>query len=158
MAQKYKNPGRIAFEAVIKTTDGGGAFVEFPYDVEEKYGVKGRVPVKVAFDGIRYTGSMVRMGTECHLLLILKEIREKLGKDRGDRIRVTVDLDDAPRVVVLSPDVEAVYKKSGVLDRYRAMSFSHQRERNLWIEDAKQDETRKRRIAKSVEELRKANA
>ena len=33
MAQKYKNPGRIVFEAAIKRTDGGGAFVEFPYDV-----------------------------------------------------------------------------------------------------------------------------
>jgi hypothetical protein len=31
MAQKYKNPGRIAFEAVIKRTDGGWAFVRFPY-------------------------------------------------------------------------------------------------------------------------------
>jgi uncharacterized protein YdeI (YjbR/CyaY-like superfamily) len=28
--------------------------------------------------------------------------------------------------------------------------------RNLWIEDVKQDETRKRRIAKSVEDLRQA--
>jgi uncharacterized protein YdeI (YjbR/CyaY-like superfamily) len=36
------------------------------------------------------------------------------------------------------------------------MSYSPQRERNLWIEDAKQDETRRRRIAKSVEDLRKA--
>ncbi len=156
MPVKYKNPGRIAFEGVIKRTDGGGAFVEFPYDVEDKYGVKGRVPVKVTFDGVPYAGSMVKMGTECHLLLILKEIREKLGKDRGDKIRVTVDLDDAPRVVVLLPDVEAAYTKAGVLAPYRAMSFSHQRERNLWIEDARQDETRKRRIAKSVEELREA--
>ena len=50
---------------------------------EEKYGVKGRVPVKVTFDGIPYTGSMVRMGTECHLLLILKEIRERNWEGTG---------------------------------------------------------------------------
>ena len=158
MPAKYKNPGRIEFAGVIKTTGEGGAYVEFPFDVEEKYGVKGRVPVKVTFDGVPYAGSMVRMGTECHLLLILKEIREKMGKGEGDKVAVTVELDDAPRVIVLSPDVEAAYKKAGVLERYRAMSYTHQREYNLWIEEAKQEETRKRRIAKAVEELRTRKA
>ena len=37
---------------------------------------------------------------------------------------------------------------------YRAMSFSHQREYSLWIEEAKQAETRGRRIAKAVGELK----
>ena len=64
--------------------------------------------VFVTFDGEAYRGSMVRMGTPRHILLILKEIREKLGKGPGDRIRVTVELDDAPRVVVLAVDVEAL--------------------------------------------------
>jgi uncharacterized protein YdeI (YjbR/CyaY-like superfamily) len=40
-----------------------------------------------------------------------------------------------------------------VLAKYRAMSYSHQRAYALWIEDAKQAETRKRRIDKSIEEL-----
>jgi len=154
MPVTYKNPGRVEFTAEIRVQDGGGALVEFPHDVEKLYGVKGRVPVNVTFDGISYRGSMVKMGGPKHLLLILKEIREKLGKGKGDRIRVTVELDEAPRVVVLAPDVEAAYKKAGVLERYRAMSFSHQREYALWIQEAKQAETRGRRIAKSVDELR----
>jgi len=153
MPVTYKNPGRIEFTAEIRVQENGGAFVEFPHNVEKLYGVKGRVPVNVTYDGIPYRGSMVKMGRPKHLLLILKEIREKLGKGKGDRIRVTVELDDAPRVVVLAPDIEAVYKKAGVLESYRAMSFSHQREYSLWIEEAKQPETRARRIAKSVGEL-----
>lgn len=44
--------------------------------------------------------------------------------------------------------------KTGVLESYRAMSFSHQREYALWIEEAKQAETRQRRIDKSVNELK----
>ncbi len=153
MPETYKNPGRVEFTAEIRVQDGGGAFVEFPHDVENFYGVKGRVPVNVTFDGVAYRGSMVKMGGPKHLLLILKEIREKLGKGKGDRIRVTVGLDSALRVVVLAPDVEAAYKRAGVLERYRVMSFSHQREYALWIEEAKQAETRARRIAKSVDEL-----
>lgn len=153
MSPTYKNPGRIEFDGRIKTAENGGAFVEFPHDVEEFYGVKGRVPVKVTFDGIPYRGSMVKMGSERHLLLILKEIRERLGKGRGDTIRVTVDLDDAPRVIVLAGDVESAFKKAGVLETFRAMSFSHQREYHLAIEEAKQAETRRRRIDKAIAEL-----
>jgi len=152
---KLKNPGRIEFSGKIRVREDGGAFVDFPRDVEKLYGVKGRVPVKVIFDGIPYRGSMVRMGGRRHILLILKEIREKLKKSAGDAVRVTVDLDEAPRVVVLAPDVEAAYKTAGVLGAYRCLSFSHQREYSLWIEEAKQAETRSRRIAKSVDELRK---
>lgn len=154
MPVTYKNPGRIEFSAEIRVQDGGGAFVEFPYDVEKLYGAKGRVPVNVTFDGIAYRGSMVKMGGPKHLLLILKEIRTKLGKGKGDKIHVMVELDEAPRVVVLAPDIESAYKKAAVLNVFRAMSFSHQRELALWIEEAKQSETRSRRIAKSVGELK----
>jgi len=154
LSATYRNPGRLEFTGEILGREGGGAFVEFPHDVERLFGVKGRVPVRVTFDGRPYRGSMVKMGHPMHILLILKEIREELGKGPGDRIRVTVELDDAPRVVVLAPDVEAAYGKAGVLGIYRALSFSRQRERNLWIEDAKQAETRARRIAKSIADLK----
>jgi hypothetical protein len=155
MPVTYRNPGPIEFAAEIHSREGGGSFVEFPHDVEKLYGVKGRVPVRVTFDGIPYRGSMVKMGGPRHLLLILKEIREKLGKGEGDKIRVSIELDEAPREVVLAKDVEAAFKKVGVLETYRALSFSHQREYSLWIEDAKQAETRERRIAKAVAELKK---
>jgi bifunctional DNA-binding transcriptional regulator/antitoxin component of YhaV-PrlF toxin-antitoxin module len=154
MPVTYKNPGRIEFTGKILRAEGGGAFVEFPHDVEMLYGVKGRVPVNVTFDGSRYRGSMVKMGGDRHILLILKEIREKLNKDRGDKLRVTVELDEAPRVVELAADVEAAYKKAGVLEAYRSLSFSHQREHALWIEAAKQAETRARRLVKSIDDVR----
>ena len=154
MPVSYKNPGRIEFTGEIRAHEGGGAFVEFPHDVEKLFGVKGRVPVRVTFDGIAYRGSMVRMGMPRHILLILKEIREKLGKGPGAKIRVTVELDDAPRTIELSADIEAAYKKAGVLDRFRSMSYSHQREYANWIGEAKQAETRTRRIDKSVGELK----
>jgi uncharacterized protein YdeI (YjbR/CyaY-like superfamily) len=43
------------FQARIESEDGGGAFVVFPYDVEQEFGVRGRVPVKAAFDGLSCT-------------------------------------------------------------------------------------------------------
>jgi bifunctional DNA-binding transcriptional regulator/antitoxin component of YhaV-PrlF toxin-antitoxin module len=158
MPKEYRNPGRIEFDGKLDSVEGGGTFVYFPHDVEKLYGVKGRVPVRVTFDGIPYSGSMVRMGEPRHMLLLLKEIREKLGKGKGDIVHVTVDLDDARRVVELAKDVEAAYKKAKVLEKYRSLSFTHQREYNLWIEDAKQAETRQRRVEKAVGELRAKKA
>lgn len=158
MGPNYRNPGRVEFDGKLKSVEGGGTFVEFPHDVEKLYGAKGRVPVNVTFDGIPYRGSMVRMGTPCHILLLLKEIRERLGKGAGDTVHVVVELDQAPRVVTLAKDVEEAYKKAKVLEKYRAMSYSHQREFNLWIEDAKQAETRQRRIDKAIRELKVKSA
>ncbi len=85
--------------------------------------------------------------------MILKEIREKIGKGPGDRIQVTVELDDAPRVIVLAPDVAAAFQAAGVLERYRALSFSHQREWARYIDEAKRSGTRARRIAKAAKEV-----
>lgn len=158
MSPTYKNPGPVCFAAEIRSQEKGGAYVEFPHEVETLYGVKGRVPIRATFDGVPYRGSMVRMGTPRHILLILKEIRDKIGKGPGARVRVTVELDDAPRLVTLSGDVEAAFKKAGVLERYRAMSFTHQREYANWIEDAKQAETRARRVAKAVAAIRGGKA
>lgn len=153
MAASFRDPGRVEFVGEIRCREGGGSYVEFPHDVEKLYGVKGRVPVKAAFDGLPYRGSMVRMGTPRHILLILKEIREKLGKGEGDRVKVTVDLDGAPRTVELAPDVAAAFRKAKVLDAFEKMSYSHRREYHLWIEEAKQAETRARRIAKAAADL-----
>ncbi len=154
MPVKYLDPGRIKFDGRLKHSEGGGTFVYFPHDVDKLYGVKGRVPVKVTFDGIPYRGSMVRMGEPRHMLLLLKEIREKLGKGEGDTVHVTVELDAGPRVVELAKDVEAAFKKAGVMDRYRSLSFTRQREQHRSIEEAKQAETRKRRIGKAIEQIR----
>ncbi len=78
------------FEAVIKKVpDIDGAYVEIPFDVKERYG-KGRVPVHATFDGEPYDGSLVKMKTPCHILGIRKEIREKIGKQPGDTVKVTL--------------------------------------------------------------------
>ena len=62
------NGQRYEFEAVIqKVPDIDGAYVEIPFDVKAAFG-KGRVPVAATFDGEPYEGSLVRMGTPCHII------------------------------------------------------------------------------------------
>lgn len=81
---------KYAFEAVIqKVPDIDGAYVEIPFDVKEEFG-KGRVPVRATFDGEPYDGSVVKMGTPCHIIGIRKDIRAKIGKQPGDIVKVTL--------------------------------------------------------------------
>ncbi|MDR2039171.1 MAG: DUF1905 domain-containing protein [Bacteroidales bacterium] len=82
---------KFEFDAVIrKVPDIDGAYVEIPFDVKEVFG-KGRVPVHATFDGVPYTGSIVKMGTPCHIIGIRKDIRAQIGKQPGDTVRVTIE-------------------------------------------------------------------
>lgn len=84
------NPNTYAFEAVIrKVPDLDGAYVEIPFDVWERFG-RGRVKVHATFDGEPYDGSLVRMGTPGHILGLRKDIRQKIGKQPGDTVQVTL--------------------------------------------------------------------
>lgn len=78
------------FDAEVKKVEGiNGAYVEFPYDVKEEFG-KGRVKVHATFDGEPYDGSLVRMKTPCHIIGLRKDIREKIQKQPGDTVHITI--------------------------------------------------------------------
>lgn len=78
------------FEAQIqKVPDLDGAYLEIPFDVKEEFG-KGRVKVHATFDGVPYDGSVVRMGTPCHIIGLRKDIRKEIGKQAGDWVKVTL--------------------------------------------------------------------
>lgn len=83
------------YQTIIhKVPNVNGAYVEFPYNIKEEFG-KGRVKVHVTFDGESYDGSIVNMGvknddgTVCYIIGLRKDIREKIGKQPGDRVTIT---------------------------------------------------------------------
>lgn len=79
-----------AFDAVIrKKPEMDAAYVEIPFDVREIFG-RGRVAVHATFDAAPYDGQLVRMGTPRHIIGLRKDIREKIGKQPGDVVRVTL--------------------------------------------------------------------
>ncbi len=84
------NPKIYEFDAEILKVEGiNGAYIEFPYDVKEEF-QKGRVFVHATFDGESYDGSLVRMKTVNHIIGIRKDIREKIKKQPGDTVHVTI--------------------------------------------------------------------
>ena len=144
---------RHVFSAPIEEAGSGGAFVSVPFDVEQAFGKK-RVPVIATIDGVEYRGSLVRMGGSCHVLGILKSIRESIGKQAGDVVEIVLEEDDTPRVVEVPIDFQQALELSpAALRQFDELSFSHRREYVNWISDAKRSETRQRRIAQAVEML-----
>jgi len=66
--------------------------VEIPFAVEEAFSSK-RPKVKATIEGVSYRGTLVRtpalapgasVGSPNHNLIVLKEIRQKIGKTFGD--------------------------------------------------------------------------
>ena len=145
-----------SFTAIIQNAGGGGAFVEIPFDVEKEFGSK-RPKVKAMIEGVPYRGTLVRMGSEYHMLLILKGIREQIGKTFGDEIKVIVEADAEVRVVEIPKDLLKEFKKDKQAKAaFDKLSYTHQKEYVRWIEDAKKVETCQTRINKTIETLKKS--
>ena len=145
---------RRSFKAIIQNAGGGGAYVEIPFDVEKEHGTK-RPRVKAVIEGIPYRGTLMRMGTECHTLGILKSIREQAGRTFGDEVTVTLEPDEEPRLVEVPPELEkALQGDDPARAVFHSLSYTHKKEYVNYILEAKREETRLRRAAKVVEMLK----
>ena len=142
------------FKATIEAAGSGGACILFPFDVEKEFGTRGQVPVKVAFDGVSYTGTMVKYGRPQHMLPMLKAIREQIGKGPGDTVAVVLERDESIRTVEVPPELAKLLKKERLLPVFEKLSYTHRKEYCRWITQAKKEETRQTRLAKAIEMIR----
>jgi hypothetical protein len=142
------------FRSVIESAGGGGAFVSIPFDVEMVFGKK-RVPVEATIDAETYRGTLVRTGGPSHILIVLKEIREKIGKGLGDSVDVVIAEDLKPRVVPVPGDLaKALGGQPKAKLFFCGLSYTGQEGYVRWIEEAKRAETRRSRVARAVKMLR----
>ncbi len=137
----------------LKVADKEAGYIEIPFDVEKEFGAK-RVKVVAMLAGIEYRGSLVRMGTDCHILGIPKVIRLQMGKTFGDTIEVELSVDTSERKVELPEDFQtAINVSQEANDFFKTLSFSNQKKYLLWIESAKKLETRNNRIGEAIKML-----
>lgn len=142
------------FTAVIQNAGGGGAFVEVPFDVEQAFGSK-KPKVKALIEGVPYRGTLVRMGMEGYLLLVLKSVREQIGKTFGDEIKVTVEADAEERVVTVPAELKRAFRSDKEAKAiFEKLTYTHRREYVNWINEAKKEETLRNRIVKTIEMLK----
>jgi hypothetical protein len=136
------------FETTI-VSDGAMSFIPLPFDPKEAFG-KVRAPVVVTVGKHTYRSTIFSMKGVVGVPLRTSN-REAAGVAHGQRVKVTLELDTAPREVAPPDDlVQALQSAPPAWERWQQLSFTHQREWVEAVEGAKKPETRAKRIANAV--------
>lgn len=124
--------------------------IEVPDEVVAALGAGKRPPVRVTINGHTYRSTVAVMGGVC-MVGVSAENRAAAGVSAGDEIDVLLELDTDKREVEVPTDFAAALAADAVAaTAFAKLSYSHQRQHVLAIDDAKTAETRQRRIAKSL--------
>jgi uncharacterized protein YdeI (YjbR/CyaY-like superfamily) len=125
---------------------------------EEQAGILGegakRFPVRARINDHTWATSVARMRGE-FLLGLNRAVREAAGVEAGDVVEVAIELDTAPREVEVPAALQrALGADDAARAAYDALAHSHRKEFARWIDEAKREETRERRVSSALEMLR----
>jgi hypothetical protein len=144
----------MRFQTVLQLDGKTATGISVPAEVVERLGTSKRPAVSVTINGYTYR-STIAAYPGVFMLPVSAAVRAAAGLTAGDTVDVDVELDNAPRVVEVSPDFAAALDAAPDARRFfEGLSYSNKRRFTLSIEDAKTPETRQRRIEKSVATLR----
>ena len=139
------------FRTELLKGDGDTTGFVVPDKVVDALGQGKKPKVTVTINGkFSYPNTVAVMGGR-YMIGISKDRRKLAGVSGGEMIDVTLELDTAPRVMEVPPDLQKALDKDKAAKAYFAtLSYSNQRRHIDPINDAKTPETRVRRIEKSV--------
>ncbi len=132
--------------------------IEVPAEVVSALGSTKRPPVRVSIKGYTYRSSIASMGGK-FMLGLSDEVRNGAGVAAGETHDFDIELDDQPREVELSPDFkEALDKDVQAKKFFESLNYSNKRRLAEPIGQIKSEETRQRRIERTIEGLREGRA
>ena len=144
----------MRFTAELQQTGGSTTGFEVPAEVVDGLGGGRRPTVTVTVNGGSYRSSVAPMGGS-HWVGVSAENRALTGVVGGQTYDVDLELDTAPRVVEVPPELAtALAADPAAAQAWDRLSYSHQRQHTLAIDGAKAAETRARRVGKTLEALR----
>lgn len=133
-----------------KTTLG----FRIPAEVVEALGAGRRPPVTVTINGYSYRNTVAVMDGG-YMIGISSEHRGPAGVSGGEDVEIELQLDTAPREVSVPPDFAAALAAApDAQATFEKLSYSNKSWHVLQITGTKVEETRQRRIAKSIDALR----
>jgi hypothetical protein len=144
----------MRFRTTVRQHGKTATGIRVPDEIVEALGSGRRPPVRVTINGYTYRSTVAVMGGES-LVGVSAEVRAAAVVAGGDEVDVEIELDAAPREVTVPTDfaaaLDAVPAARQAFDR---LSYSNRSWHVLSVEGAKTDETRERRIARSIAALR----
>jgi hypothetical protein len=144
----------MEFQATIQLAGKTATGVQVPDDVVAALGGGNHPRVRVTLGGYSYQTSVARMGGEFKFP-VSAAVREQSGLSAGDEVAVRIELDTAPRELTIPAELaEALERDATARQVFDGLSYSNRKRHVLAVDGAKTDETRQRRIARVLDELR----
>jgi hypothetical protein len=144
----------MRFRTTVQQAGKTATGIQVPDAVVEALGSGKRPPVKVTINGYTYR-STVAVVAGAHMVGVSAESRAGAGIAGGDEVEVDIELDTAPREVAVPADLAAALDAEPNARRtFDKLSYSNKSWHVLQVTGAKSEETRQRRIAKSVATLK----
>ena len=113
-----------------------------------------RFPVVATVNGYEWRTSVSRMRGE-FLVGLNREVREGAGVQAGDTVTLALRLDTAPREVEVPEALaRALDADPAARAAFEKLAFTHRKEFARWIEEAKREQTRDRRVAQALDMIR----
>ena len=142
------------FKAKLEPVPHGGMFVVVPEKTAAAAGLAYGKRVRGTVNGVPYRSSLMKYSGVFHLG-VHKATYETAKAKAGDRVEVTIEIDDAPLPTDAVPrDLAKALESAKLEGAWEKLSPSHKREHVKHVTLAKKPETRERRIEKTVAMLR----
>jgi Bacteriocin-protection, YdeI or OmpD-Associated/Domain of unknown function (DUF1905) len=145
------------FQTTLQVEGRTATFFEVPLDVPAIFG-RARPPVRVTIGGHTYRSTVAVYGGR-YFVPLNRRTREAAGVAAGEEVTVELEADADERTVELPEELRAALDgDEAARAAFESLSYSHRKEYADWVADAKRDETRQRRLAKTLERLRAGNS
>ena len=113
-----------------------------------------RFPVRATINDHTWRTTVTRRRGE-FLVGLSRAVREQAGVEAGDTVAVELELDTAPREVEVPQALaNALADDSQARAAFDRLAYTHRKEYARWIDEAKREETRQRRVTQALEMLR----
>jgi len=150
----------VQFTAVIKKFSDKGektgwTYIDIPGTIAEKlkpnnkktFRVKGRLD-KYAFESV----ALLPMGDGNFIMALNADMRKKIGKRKGAMLAVNLEADNAP-VKLNAELMECLADEPAGLSFFKQLTPGHQKYFSNWIDSAKTDPTKTKRIVQTINAL-----
>src|SRR5437016_3062014 len=144
----------MRFRTTILQSGKTATGIRIPDEVVESLGAGRRPAVRVTIRGYTYRSTVAVMG-DAYMVGVNADNRAAAGVKGGDEVDVEIELDTAPRTVEVPDDLAAALDAEPTARKtFDTLSNSNKSWHVLQVLGAKTDETRQRRIAKSIAALK----
>jgi hypothetical protein len=144
----------MRFHTTILQAGKTATGIRIPDEIVEGLGAGKRPPVRMTINGYTYRSTVAVMGGD-YMVGVNADNRAGAGVAGGDQVDVDIELDTAPREVAVPAEFAAALDAEPDARRtFDKLSNSNKGWHTGQIEGAKTDETRQRRMARSIDALR----